>query len=206
MSDEDWGADDETDDSESDDQPAGPLAAEALAGLQAGMGAAVDRAVQRRLDGLAADAVDEVLTDDVLAHLAAAARAGATEAVSPDQAPQLYYASLPEFVEGFLAGVYARNFDTKGRTWCPTWWNHTEAIVRLDALWRAWEHLRHDPALGISTWLRDHGDHHMNALMAQDGPFQGCTPTRGHTTREWRRLPLEAPPAGLFDADHTAAG
>jgi len=194
----DWGADDEAYERADDEHPASPLAAEALAGLRAGMGAAVDRAVQRRLDALAADAVDEALTDDVLADLAAAARAGATEVVSPDQAPQLYYASLPEFVGGFLAGVYARNFDTKGRTWCPAWWNHTEAVVRLDALWRAWEHLRHDPALGISTWLRDHGDHHMTALMAQDGPFQGCTPTRGHTTREWRCLPIEPPPGSLF--------
>jgi len=193
MSDDDWGADDSV-----EEQPTAALAAEGLAGLRPGMAAAVDRAVQRRLDAVAAEAVDEFLTDDVLADLAAAARAGARQLVSPEQAPQLYYASLPEFVEGFLAGVYARNFDTKGRTWCPAWWNHTEAVVRLDALWRAWEHLRHDPALGISTWLRDHGDHHMTALMAQDGPFQGCTPSRGHTTRAWRNLPTAPAPAGVF--------
>jgi len=199
VSDNDWGADDDTSDAtDPGERPVGPPAVEALAGLRAGMSAAVDRAVQRRLDALAADAVEAALTDDVLAGLAAAARAGATAVVSPDQPPQLYYASLPEFVEGFLAGVYARNFDTKGRTWCPAWWNHTEAIVRLDALWRAWEHLRHDPALGISTWLRDHGDHHMTALMAEDGPFQGCTPSRGHSLRDWRRLPIERPPSDLF--------
>jgi len=83
------------------------------------MGTAVDRAVQPRLDALAADAVDEALTDDVLADLAAAARAGASEVVSPDRTPQLYYASLPDFVEGFLAGVYARIINTKGNHLVP---------------------------------------------------------------------------------------
>lgn len=175
------------------------FAADVLPALRAGMSAAVDRAVQKRLDALAANAVDEALTEDVLADLADVARQGATEVVSPDEPPGLYYSCLPEFVEDFLAGLYARNFDGPGRTWCPAWWKHTEAVVRLTAMWRAWEHLRHDATVGSSAWLRDHGDHHMTVLMAQDGPFQGCSPTKGHTERDWRRLPLIPPPAGLFD-------
>lgn len=176
-------------------------AADVLPALRAGMSAAVDRAVQKRLDELAADAVDEALTDDVLADLAGVAREGATDVVSPDELPAPYFGSLPEFVEDFLAGLYARNFDGRGRTWCPAWWNHIEAVVRLDAMWRSWEHLRQNPALGISSWLRDHGDYHMTVLMAQDGPFQGCSPTKGHTERDWRTLALTPAPDGLFATD-----
>jgi len=49
----------------------------------------------------------------------------------------------------------------------------TKRLQRLEALWRAWEHLRQDPALGMSVWWRDHADPHMAALLDPDGPFAG---------------------------------
>lgn len=173
----------------------GALGADAL---RAAMAHAVDRAVRDRLEQLAADAIDEALTDDVLSDLVGAAQESAAAAIAPEHAA-LYYDSLPEFVEDFVAPVYARSFEGRERTWCPAWWNHTEAVARLDAIWRAWEQLRKDPALGPSVWFRDHGDHHMGVLMASDGPFKGCSPTKGHNERDWRRLPLLPPPAGLYD-------
>jgi len=163
------------------------------------MSAAVDRALQRRLEDLAADAVDEALTGEVLADLTEAARANAIEVVSPDEPAGLYYSSLPDFVGEMVAPLYARSFEGRERTWCPAWWKHPEAVVRLDAMWRAWEHLRKDPTVGMSSWLRDHGDHHMTVLMASDGPLKGCSPGKGHSDRDWRRLPLEQPPTNLFD-------
>lgn len=36
----------------------------------------------------------------------------------------------------------------------------------MEALWRAWEHLRLDGATGISVWWKDHADHHMSVLLA----------------------------------------
>jgi len=112
--------------------------------------------------------------------------------------PQLYYSSVDVFVREFLAPVYRRSLEGgRTRTWCPQWWRHAEAITRLDALWRAWEHLRLDPATGMSVWLRDHADHHMAVLMDPDGPFKGCAPEKGHSDR-LASLPVEDPPAKLF--------
>lgn len=117
---------------------------------------------------------------------------------SADDDPQLYYPTLDAFVRDLLAPTYRRHIDGRNRSWCPQWWRHAEAIARLEALWRSWEHLRLDPATGTSVWLRDHADHHMNVLLDADaGPFKYCTPDRGHTSR-LDPLPLVEPPQGLF--------
>ena len=71
----------------------------------------------------------------------------------------------------YLRNVYRRRIDSRHRCWAGEWWRYDEAVIRLEALWRAWEHLRQDPATGMSVWWRDHADHHMPALMAPDGPF-----------------------------------
>lgn len=113
-----------------------------------------------------------------------------------DEPPELVYPTLEAFVSEQLAPLYRRNLNGQDRTWCPEWWRHAEAISRLEALWRAWEHLRLDPALGMSVWLRDHLDHHMAVLLDADGPFKGCKPDR-HAERI-APLPLIPPPAGLF--------
>jgi hypothetical protein len=79
-------------------------------------------------------------------------------------------------------------------TWCAEWCNHTEAIARLEALWRAWEYLRQDPHTGMSVWFRDHADHHMNILLNADGPFKGCKPD-SHSER-LEQLPTTPPADG----------
>jgi hypothetical protein len=124
--------------------------------------------------------------------------AAAVAAEGIDGAPRLYYPSLDVFLRDYLAPTYRRHIDGRNRTWCPQWWRHAEAIARLEALWRAWEHLRLDRATGASVWFRDHADHHMTVLLDPDnGPFKYCTPDKGHSTRI-EPLLLENPPAGLF--------
>jgi len=115
----------------------------------------------------------------------------------PAEAPELVYPSLEEWFSDFLVELYFRDLGHGSRLWCPQWWLHAEAVYRLDALWRSWEHLRRDGALGPSIWLRDHLDPHMTQLMAPDGPFKGCDPERGHRRRQAAQLP-GTPPAGLF--------
>jgi len=110
--------------------------------------------------------------------------------------PPLIYAALPAFVTEQLAPLYRRNLNSQDRTWCAEWWRHAEAVSRLEALWRAWEHLRLDPALGMSVWFRDHLDHHMAVLLDAEGPFKGCKPD-AHAER-MQPLPLKPPPPGLF--------
>ena len=114
-----------------------------------------------------------------------------------EETPELYFSDVDVFVREFLAPTYRRSLEGNHRAWCAEWWRHAEAINRLESLWRAWEHLRLDPATGMSIWWRDHADHHMQALLAPDGPFKGCGSDRGHQPRA-TALPLAAAPPGLF--------
>jgi hypothetical protein len=87
-----------------------------------------------------------------------------------------HYADVYEFVHEFLVHIYARRVSRQNTRfrWCPQWYLHPEAVARLDALWKAFEHLRQDPTLGPATWWRDHTDPTMTALTAPDGPFTEC--------------------------------
>ena len=111
-------------------------------------------------------------------------------------APQLFYGSADQFVRERLRYTYTRRVGPGNANfrWAADWWNYPEALARIDALWRAWEHLRLDPATGSSTWWRDHADHHMSVLMSTEGPFAKSTDT--NTPGE--PLPYTAPPKGLF--------
>jgi hypothetical protein len=111
--------------------------------------------------------------------------------------PPYVYASVVEFVEGYLTLVYRRVVDDTIRVWCPEWWQHAEAVVRLDALWRTWEYYRLDGRTGLSVWLLDHADPHMRQLFDPDGPFHGCSVQKGHANK-LPPLPLKAVPGNLF--------
>ena len=114
-----------------------------------------------------------------------------------DPAPSLYYGSVDEFVREYVCKMFRRNVGETGRAdyrWSARWWESAEAITRLEALWRSWEHLRLDPATGMSVWLRDHADHHLGVLMSPSGPWSTSRDTAG----PGQPLPYEPPPPGLF--------
>lgn len=115
-----------------------------------------------------------------------------------EEPPELYFESLEVFV-GWLLDTYRRSTVGPHRIWCPEWWRHPEALARLDALWRAFEHLRLDPALGMSVWWRDHADHHLAVLMDPDGPLKGCNVERGHSDRPLEPLARTPVPDGLLE-------
>jgi len=117
----------------------------------------------------------------------------------PSDAPELYFGSTDEFVREYLRHVYKRRISGNGagRVWAARWWEYDEAVVRLEALWRAWEHLRLDPSTGMSVWWRDHADHHMAVLFDPDGPFAGAA-SPDDANRAGEPLPYIAPPEGLF--------
>lgn len=124
-----------------------------------------------------------------------------TDQQAPDggeDLPELFFATLDQFVQDQLVQLYRRSLEGRSRIWCPQWWRHAEAIARLEGLWRSWEHLRLDPALGMSTWLRDHADPHMAVLTDPDGPLKGCSSDKGHSARPLPPFPTDPPPAGLF--------
>lgn len=111
----------------------------------------------------------------------------------------VHFKNVVAFVDEYLRKVYQRQVtDTTDAVWCPEWWDHTEALIRLDVLWRAWEHFRLNPRTGLSQWFVDHADPHMSKLLDPAGPFKYCSARHGHR-KLLSPLPLQAPPSGLFD-------
>lgn len=123
---------------------------------------------------------------------------GGASAVSEAQPSSTIYENVVEFVENYLGPVYRRHVsDLSDAQWCPEWWKHAEATIRLDALWRAWEYYRLDGGAGISVWLNDHADRHMRRLLDQRGPFTYCNVGDGHQDM-LDPMPLKSPPPHLF--------
>ena len=115
----------------------------------------------------------------------------------PSPAPANFYPHVYAFVTGFVSHTYAHNISAQitNFRWCPQWWEHPEAVARLQSMWKAWEVLRLDPGTGASTWFRDHGDPAIAALTGPDGPFRGCSDTQHRLPAH---LPTTEPPPGLF--------
>ena len=111
----------------------------------------------------------------------------------PQQGP--HFGSVDEFVREYLCPTFARPVGSRtGRFWSAEWWKSQEATVRLDALWRSWESAIRDPNDGMSMWLRDHADYHMNVLFSADGPFGRSRDETG----PGEPLPYSPPPPGMF--------
>jgi hypothetical protein len=128
------------------------------------------------------------------------------DALAPERPPVaggLAFESVAQFVDEYLLAMYRRAVSGNDTTWCAEWWKHSEAVIRLDALWRSWEYQRADAATGMSVWLRDHCDYHMRVLLSADGPFKGCTHEQ-HSTRPLKPLPSSRMPEQLAAQLQTA--
>ncbi|MBU2698566.1 hypothetical protein CCO04_26105 [Pimelobacter sp. 30-1] len=146
---------------------------------------ALERRLARVDDELAA-AVDQV--DQVEPNL---------ETEVSAEAPADLFDSVYAFVPNFLAIVYARPIGSQitGFRWCSTWWEHPEAVSRLEALWKAFETLRQDPTTGAAVWWRDFADPTMSALCSPDGPFKQCSDQDHKLSAD---LPTKEAPRGLI--------
>lgn len=110
---------------------------------------------------------------------------------------ELFYPSVDEFVTDRFIHLVGRPAPDSGRVWCEEWYRHAQALSRLDSIWRAWEVLRYDGGLGISTWWVQHVDPNLAALMDPvDGPFARCN--EGHHPDSVEPLPHVPAPKGLF--------
>ncbi|MHB2030018.1 DUF4913 domain-containing protein [Actinotignum timonense] len=99
------------------------------------------------------------------------------------------YADEFEFFEKWLAPNYRRSINT-GCTWCPLWWDHPEARVRMRAMWEAWEIYRFEkPVGGLAAWFTDVADPMMRVLLDPNHVFKGCTATT-HYARSGSDLSL----------------
>lgn len=109
--------------------------------------------------------------------------------------PQLLFGTSERFLHELLLPMYIRIIDSRNGTWCRKWFLHAEALSRVDALWRAWEHLRLDGKTGMSVWWKDHADPHMAVLLNQKGPFHACDLERH---KDPDPLPCDTAPPGWF--------
>lgn len=81
--------------------------------------------------------------------------------------------ALIDWVHETVASVIARPL--RGElAWCPLWWEHPEAVFRLEALRRAWTELAPEPGAAMSIWIRDHLDPCLRELLTPLGPFADC--------------------------------
>lgn len=106
-----------------------------------------------------------------------------------------FYPDLETWVIERFAPMYGRAVGVEMR-WCARWWEHAEAISRLEALWRAWEVLRLDPGLGMATWYVQYLDPQLAVLCSNRGPFSRCKPDQHEPVRG---LPVERAPEGTWD-------
>lgn len=124
--------------------------------------------------------------------------AGVVPEAPAEVAPTLRFKSVYEFVDEHLSDMYRRDVSNASQLqWCPDWWAHGEAVSRLEALWRTWEHLRLDGATGMATWWKDYADPTMAVLFDPHGTFAGCSPERGHQPR-LKPLPCNPMPLELL--------
>jgi len=142
---------------------------------------------QARQLEMVAGAVDEMET--VLRDLPAATATEATGPASTDnqgaEQATFDFATLYTWVHIHVATITERKVSKSsgsesgvGVRWCTRWYDHDEAIARLEALRRAWEEHVITPGAGMSTWYLSHYDPHIAALTSPGGPFWQCSP--GH--------------------------
>ena len=173
---------------------------------------AVDWRLRREANRIAESLFEERLTPELHqqmleagrrrmdAQLIVDLRAQQDAATAAEQAaenpPKLVYANKFEFFDEYLSDVYRREVTTgTQKSWCLSWWKHTEAVIVVEALWRSWEKLRTDPGTGLSVWKKDHADHHMNVLFDPNGTFAKCSVRNGHYLLD--PLPSDPIPAAL---------
>lgn len=99
------------------------------------------------------------------------------ESTSGVAVPPPLYDSVDDWVGEYFAPTFGRPIGGEIR-WCAQWREHAEAIGRLEALWRSWEALRLNPALGMVTWLTSYLDLQLPVLLSRAGPFSQCTVDR----------------------------
>jgi len=123
------------------------------------------------------------------------------DAAAEDADPEVenHFPNVYVFVQDFLVKVQARPVrDGLALHWCSQWWDHPEAVSRLEALWKAFEVLRRDPGTGAATWWRDYADPTMAALSDAAGTFAKCSDTSHAVPPD---LPMEQPAPWLLESD-----
>lgn len=106
--------------------------------------------------------------------------------------------TLVPWVEDNITTLIARKVPTTNGAprWCPRWWDHAEAIARLEATRQAWLALSATGGTGLVTYF-DYLDRVVLAVLTSGtGPFARCGP-RAHTPD--RPLGHTPPPPEVYE-------
>jgi len=88
--------------------------------------------------------------------------------------------------------------------WCPRWWSHPEAILRLEALRLAWEEHVVANGAAMSQWIREHLDPCLYALTNPLGTFADCGHSERAGTPTDHRPVTNLPTLGTTESAHSA--
>ena len=106
--------------------------------------------------------------------------------------------ALVPWVENNITTLITRKVPTTDGAprWCACWWDHAEAIARLEAARQAWMALSTAGGTGLVTYF-DYLDRVVLAVLTSDtGPFARCGP-RQHTPD--RPLGHTPPPPEIYE-------
>ncbi len=131
---------------------------------------------------------------------------GPEDSEAAEGPPPLDMRILVAWVRDHLALVFQRKIPQNSAPhWCRQWWQHPEAIVRFEALRRAWMASVAEPGAEMANYLIL-VDQHLAVLMGEHGPFTGCTGGQHRPDSQSRYLgqddPGEAYYLALEAADH----
>lgn len=131
----------------------------------------------------------------VVARLSAA---GHGAAGAGGEVPENEFGGIEEFVEWWV-NVFGWRI-RQGWHWCEQWWDHPEAILRLESLWRSFEVARLQDT-GMSMWLPEN-DREMHMLLGPEGPLGSChieEPDRAAHHEKSQVPQLKPAPEGWWD-------
>ncbi len=142
------------------------------------------QARQMEMVACAVDEMETVLRDLPAATPVVQPEAAQRENQGAEPAP-FDFATLYTWVHIHIATITERKISKSsgsesgvGVRWCTRWYDHDEAVSRLEALRRAWEEHVLTPGASMSSWYISHYDPHLTALTSPGGPLWQCSP--GH--------------------------
>lgn len=105
--------------------------------------------------------------------------------------PELHFGDEFDFFDEYLRTAYQVGGGSQDAGWCRYWWDHPAALMRIRAMWHAYEvRYRNSPADCDETFLREVGDHHMGLLMGEKSPMKACQ--TGHKpSRQLKSAPID---------------
>jgi hypothetical protein len=129
------------------------------------------------------------------------------DATEPAGAPELRYPDAETWVHLMFLPTFGWRVDDHTWRWCSQWWRHTEAVWRLELLWRSWEAHRLQPT-GMSAWSVEL-DRHLRELLGPDGTFRQCRSADGDRDAHHTDQPIPAAdlaPDGWWNSGTDPAG